>query len=174
METTIYFYRENEQYGELSNFYPLDSNPIIYQGKSYPTSEHLYQALKYLTHPYATDRHIQYAELIRTTNTPNKSKILANKRTALTYQWQRDLKMIIDQFPEVDINPEWESIKDEMMTFVLKMKFNSHPHCKHVLKSTRNAKLTERTIKDNYWADGGDGSGKNMLGKLLMKVRDEL
>ncbi len=27
---------------------------------------------------------------------------------------------------------------------------------------------------DSYWGDGGDGSGKNMLGKILMRVRDEL
>lgn len=25
-----------------------------------------------------------------------------------------------------------------------------------------------------YWADGGDGSGKNMRGKILMEIRDEL
>jgi predicted NAD-dependent protein-ADP-ribosyltransferase YbiA (DUF1768 family) len=27
---------------------------------------------------------------------------------------------------------------------------------------------------DRYWGDGGDGSGKNMLGKILMRVRDDL
>ncbi len=30
------------------------------------------------------------------------------------------------------------------------------------------------TTNDSYWADGGDGSGKNMLGKLLMELRTEL
>jgi ribA/ribD-fused uncharacterized protein len=84
------------------------------------------------------------------------------------------LKNTIDQFPDVDRNPNWELIKDDMMLDVLRMKFNSHPHCQSVLLSTKNSNLAERTIKDNYWADGGDGSGKNMLGKLLMKVRDEL
>ncbi len=27
---------------------------------------------------------------------------------------------------------------------------------------------------DDYWGDGGNGQGKNMLGKILMKVREEL
>lgn len=27
---------------------------------------------------------------------------------------------------------------------------------------------------DAYWGDGGDGRGKNRLGHLLMRVRDEL
>jgi predicted NAD-dependent protein-ADP-ribosyltransferase YbiA (DUF1768 family) len=34
--------------------------------------------------------------------------------------------------------------------------------------------LVEHTKKDKYWADGGDGSGKNRLGELLMKVRAEI
>jgi len=34
--------------------------------------------------------------------------------------------------------------------------------------------LVENTANDHYWGDGGDGSGKNMLGKILMQVRDEL
>jgi len=32
----------------------------------------------------------------------------------------------------------------------------------------------EHTDNDSYWADGGDGSGRNMLGVLLMSVRKEL
>jgi predicted NAD-dependent protein-ADP-ribosyltransferase YbiA (DUF1768 family) len=32
----------------------------------------------------------------------------------------------------------------------------------------------QRPLLDSYWGDGGDGSGKNMLGKVLMRVRDDL
>jgi predicted NAD-dependent protein-ADP-ribosyltransferase YbiA (DUF1768 family) len=28
--------------------------------------------------------------------------------------------------------------------------------------------------KDSYWADGGDGSGRNMLGIILMEAREQL
>jgi hypothetical protein len=36
------------------------------------------------------------------------------------------------------------------------------------------AKLVEQTDRDSYWGDGGDGSGKNRLGHLLMRLREEL
>jgi predicted NAD-dependent protein-ADP-ribosyltransferase YbiA (DUF1768 family) len=32
----------------------------------------------------------------------------------------------------------------------------------------------EHTERDAYWGDGGDESGKNMLGQILMEVREEL
>jgi predicted NAD-dependent protein-ADP-ribosyltransferase YbiA (DUF1768 family) len=31
-----------------------------------------------------------------------------------------------------------------------------------------------QSTNDSYWGDGGDGSGKNMLGKILMEVRHKL
>jgi predicted NAD-dependent protein-ADP-ribosyltransferase YbiA (DUF1768 family) len=39
---------------------------------------------------------------------------------------------------------------------------------------TGDATLIEHTANDSYWADGGDGSGKNMLGIILMEVRNKL
>jgi predicted NAD-dependent protein-ADP-ribosyltransferase YbiA (DUF1768 family) len=32
----------------------------------------------------------------------------------------------------------------------------------------------EHTAKDSYWADGGNGSGLNRLGVILMEVRSHL
>ncbi|MFR3747673.1 NADAR domain-containing protein [Streptococcus sp.] len=40
--------------------------------------------------------------------------------------------------------------------------------------ATGDGILIEHTRNDDYWADGGDGSGKNKLGLLLMQVREEL
>ena len=34
--------------------------------------------------------------------------------------------------------------------------------------------FVEHTENDSYWGDGGDGSGKNMLGQILMDVRELL
>ena len=42
------------------------------------------------------------------------------------------------------------------------------------LLKTGNAIIIEHTSNDFYWADGGDGTGKNRLGGLLMKVRDDI
>lgn len=53
-------------------------------------------------------------------------------------------------------------------------KFRQHADIKEILLGTDDAVLVEHTRNDSYWADGGDGSGKNMLGITLMKVRDTL
>lgn len=45
---------------------------------------------------------------------------------------------------------------------------------KKVLLSTDDAILIEHTTKDFYWGDGGDGSGKNMLGTILMEIREKI
>jgi ribA/ribD-fused uncharacterized protein len=57
-------------------------------------------------------------------------------------------------------------------------KFTRYPELGEILLSTGNAMIVEHTRNDKYWGDGGDGGtgekGKNMLGKLLVKVRDEV
>ncbi len=44
--------------------------------------------------------------------------------------------------------------------------------------ATGGSFLVEHTKRDKYWGDGGDGGngtvGKNMLGKLLVQVREEI
>jgi N-glycosidase YbiA len=43
-----------------------------------------------------------------------------------------------------------------------------------LLFSSGDSKLVEHTENDDYWGDGGDGSGKNMLGRILTQVRESL
>ena len=60
------------------------------------------------------------------------------------------------------------------MREALRAKFEQHPKLKALLLSTGDAELIEHTHNDRYWADGGDGTGRNMLGKLLMELRTGL
>ena len=53
-------------------------------------------------------------------------------------------------------------------------KFTQHAGLRQILLATGNAAIVEHTRNDHYWADGGDGSGKNRLGEILMRVREEL
>jgi predicted NAD-dependent protein-ADP-ribosyltransferase YbiA (DUF1768 family) len=43
-----------------------------------------------------------------------------------------------------------------------------------LLLATGDARLVEHTENDAYWGDGGDGSGRNELGRILMAVRAAL
>jgi ribA/ribD-fused uncharacterized protein len=60
------------------------------------------------------------------------------------------------------------------MLEAVRAKFTQHDDLKEILLGTGDAKLVEHTEWDSYWGDGGDGSGKNRLGHILMQVREEL
>ena len=53
-------------------------------------------------------------------------------------------------------------------------KFTQHPDLGELLRGTGDAELVERTHRDAYWGDGGNGKGKNMLGRILGEIRSEL
>ncbi|WP_308189094.1 NADAR family protein [Nostoc mirabile] len=53
-------------------------------------------------------------------------------------------------------------------------KFQTHTDIRNILLSTGNAEIVENSPIDFYWGCGADGSGKNMLGKILMQVREIL
>ena len=72
------------------------------------------------------------------------------------------------------LRPDWDAVKDEVMRKALRAKFGQHASLRELLLSTGDAELVEHTANDSYWADGGDGTGKNVLGQLLMQLRDEL
>jgi ribA/ribD-fused uncharacterized protein len=75
----------------------------------------------------------------------------------------------------VELRPNWEDIKDEVMRRLLVMKF-SIPPMSYKLTGTGDADLIEgNTWGDKYWGvDLNTGRGYNMLGRLLMEIREEL
>ncbi len=137
----IKFYIVNDEYGEFSNFALF---PIKLDEKIWPTTEHYFQAQKFLDKTYQ--------EKIRRAKTPMLAAILG-----------RDRKQ--------KIRKDWESVKNNVMKKALIAKFTQHQQLKELLLFTNDAKLIEHTENDNYWGDGGDGKGKNMLGNTLMQIR---
>jgi len=70
--------------------------------------------------------------------------------------------------------PDWERVKDDVMRRAVRRKFEAHDDIRAVLLSTGDEEIIEDAPRDYYWGRGADGSGKNMLGKILMEVREEL
>jgi ribA/ribD-fused uncharacterized protein len=68
----------------------------------------------------------------------------------------------------------WNDAKIVVMYDALLAKFTQHKYLEELLLETGDCVLVEHSKKDSYWGDGGDGSGENMLGRLLMIVRDEI
>ena len=140
----ILFYRVGDAYGEFSNFSP---HPIELKRRRWPTAEHYFQAQKFMG--------TEHEEAIRRLNSPMIAARMGRNRA-------------------LPLRADWEAVKDDVMREALRAKFTQHPELKSLLLSTSSAELVEHTRNDRYWADGGDGSGKNRLGQLLMELRDEL
>src|SRR5581483_10799122 len=128
--SVIHFYKVGEPYGEFSNFAPY---PIRLNGKTWPTSEHYFQARKFAGEPDE--------EEIRNEPSPMVAARMGRSR-------KRPLRK------------DWESVKDQVMYEAVLGKFTQHPDLGVMLLGTGDARIVEHTENDAYWGDGGDGSGR--------------
>ena len=64
--------------------------------------------------------------------------------------------------------------KDFLMEKIFRAKLEQHPDVERVLKLTKSRELLKVFPTDYYWGTGADNSGQNKMGKLWMKLRDEL
>jgi ribA/ribD-fused uncharacterized protein len=145
----IKFYRSNEKpYGAFSNLY---RRPIFFEGTEFPTAEHAYQAGK------AAKESVR--QWLLAAPTPALVAMAAHG----LYTW--------------DIVPNWSKIKFDRMRGVLRAKFTQHDDLKALLLSTKGARLVETATTNNavnrLWGEV-NGVGQNMLGILLMELRDSL
>ena len=69
-------------------------------------------------------------------------------------------------------NRDWEENKIEYMYQVLKYKFSQHEQLRNILVNS-GLRPFVKISQDSFWADGGNGQGKNIHGKLLNKLRAE-
>ena len=117
---------------------------IIFKGVRFPSVEHAFQAMK------CEDRAVQ--EEIRACKTPGQAKRMGKK---------------------VKLRPNWEQIKLGLMEELTRIKFKI-PHLRAQLLDTGDAEL----IEGNNWGDCFwgvcNGVGQNHLGKILMKIRQEI
>jgi len=60
------------------------------------------------------------------------------------------------------------------METAVRAKFNQNPPLQALLLATGEAELVEDSAHDPFWGIGRDGRGANWLGRLLMKVRQEM
>jgi ribA/ribD-fused uncharacterized protein len=126
----------------LSNFY---HSQVEYNGTTYKTSEHAYQAEK--AADAASKRKVRQAD------TPGKAKRLGRV---------------------VTMRENWDNLKYNVMLEIVRAKFKQHPDLAEKLIATGSATLIEgNNWGDKLWG-AVDGVGKNWLGKILMQVRYEL
>lgn len=75
---------------------------------------------------------------------------------------------------KVDLRKDWEQVKDQIMYEICKGKFEQHVNLEIRLLATSDEYLEEgNTWGDKEWGTV-NGEGQNKLGKILMRVREEL
>ncbi|MFS1511579.1 NADAR family protein [Chengkuizengella sp. SCS-71B] len=141
---TIYFYKINETYGCFSNF---SKHGFMLDNKYWATSEHYFQAYKF--------KGTIHEELVRNAKSPMDAANIGRDRS-------------------LPLRSDWDLVKDDVMRKAVHAKFSVHEDIKEILISTGDQEIVEKTTKDYYWGCGSDGTGKNMLGKILMEVRDKI
>jgi len=141
----ILFYSTNEvPYGCFSNFSP---HPVELDGALWPTSEHYFQAQKFAGTPHV--------EAVRRAASPMIAARMGRSR-------QRPLR------------DDWEQAKDDVMRRVVLAKFTQNAEIRAILLATGDEEIIENTTRDYYWGCGTKGTGQNMLGRILMEVRERL
>jgi ribA/ribD-fused uncharacterized protein len=144
----ISFYRTNEKFGLLSN---MKGRLMLHvNGMKFYSSEAIYQALKF--------SQIDIQNKIAC----EKSPIIA-KRIAQGYK--------------NEIRNDWERNKNNIMRLVLRIKALQCQDFCNLLLSTKDT-IVEISRKDDYWGakkiNNDELFGKNVLGRLLMELREEL
>ena len=117
---------------------------VYYEGMRFPSVEHAFQATK--------------------TNDLETRKLFTIAPTA------KDAKRFGRQ---VKLRKDWDSVKVNVMEMLLRQKF-ARPALREQLLNTKDSMLIEgNNHGDTFWGVC-KGTGENYLGRLLMKIRQEI
>ena len=137
-----------DEFWFLSNLY---NAPVTYQNITYPNAEAAFQAQK----------QVLVDANLRLDHFQNMNGVDAKRQG-------KRIKMSPEQIWQ------WDRMKDKVMYEVVKAKFSQNQYLKGRLLQTNDMPLVEENgWHDRYWGVC-NGIGENQLGKILMRVRDEL
>ena len=122
----------------LSNFHDSE---IEFEGITYPTNEHFFQAMKTFD--------VDERRAIANCATPGQAKRMGRR---------------------VALRPDWEDVKEAVMLEGLCLKFADEQLADWLLETGDEELVEGNWWKDTTWGVC-NGVGENKLGKLLMKVR---
>lgn len=136
---------------EFSNVHSLFSftEPnIVVDGEKWSGSEAYYQAMKSNGLP-----HHEMVKELMIKATPSDAYAIGN------------------HYPK---RKDWFQVSVDVMAKAVHAKFSQNEDIKNLLLSTGSHPLVQVKRGDRFWGTGPDNNGKNMLGKLLMELRQAL
>lgn len=170
MALPVRFFGQKGAHGPLSNFWYIKGG-FEFEGRYYWTSEAAFQAAKF-NFPGAPPANAWYMEQFEGALHPHDSKKLGGQSAS----GPQYIKALVLEGRErgVEFDRRWNERRIDVMRAVLLAKFTQVPECRACLVQTGRRLLVEASPYDSFWGEGKAGNGKNMLGRLLMEVRDEL
>lgn len=147
----------SEKMNDVIGFYPREfycldnfsSFKVEWDGYLYASLEEAYQTAKFLTSAP------EIAEEIKRSHSAHEAQKIA--------------------FANKDkVRNDWQEVKLKIMEELLRRKLEQNPYVKQKLLQTKDYIIVEDSPKDSFWGWGQDRTGENNLGKLWMKLRDEL
>eukprot|EP00754_Rhynchopus_humris_P044566 Rhum_TRINITY_DN4245_c0_g1::Rhum_TRINITY_DN4245_c0_g1_i1::g.13473::m.13473/K09935/K09935; uncharacterized protein len=143
--SVIKFHEVNEApYGVFSILSP---HPVVVRHTAYPSAYHYFLTQKFSG--------TEYAHTIRQASS----------------LWEVDRYV---RRAEGLQRSDWDAVKMEAMLVGTYYKFKQNPDILALLLGTGSKVLVNHTASDAFWGDGGDGSGKNIMGVILMATRKRL
>lgn len=127
---------------------PFSAHQIEIWGEKFATVEHAYQSAKFL--PGLARDEVKNAKS-------------AYACLQLNRKYKKDESLLDPNFD-----------KDKIMEELFRAKIAQHPDVLEILKLTGDRGLSKNVESDEYWGVGHDGNGQNKMGKLWMKIREEL
>jgi len=134
---------------EFYTFSNFSSFAVIWNGRRWQTAEHAYQA----AHFFETAPEV--AEEIFECMSAHEAQKIARTNTS-----------------KAPIN--WDEIKVAVMGDIVRHKLEQNPYVLHKLLQTGDKEIVEDSPKDSFWGWGPDRKGRNELGKIWMRLREEI
>jgi ribA/ribD-fused uncharacterized protein len=133
-------------------FFPFDnfsSHIVNIWGKVFQTSEHAFQWKKFsIVEP-------EIANQIFSAKSPEAAKKISDANKG--------------KQPS-----DWHDKRIVVMEEILRAKLEQHEDVQDALKRTNGRRIIENSPVDSFWGVGSNQDGKNMLGEIWMKIRDNL
>lgn len=147
----VVFFKTKDKFGGLSNM--AGGFPLCVNGIDILTSEALYQACRFPHMP-------EIQQLIIEQRSPMAAKMKSKPHRN-------------------NSRPDWDRVRVGIMRWCLKVKLvQNWDKFSSLLEKTRDRKIVEQSRKDVFWGakpvDNDMLVGMNVLGKLLMELREEI
>lgn len=150
--------------------------PVHSMGGVFPTSEHAYQFAKFLIE-------VDFSGKFRA---PARQWSDEERRIMNLYIRRRSTLSRIQSAPSAhlakaiakanknDRRGDWHEVRLDVMEEILRSKLEQHEYVRETLEKSIGMEIIEDSPFDSFWGRGPNHDGKNHLGRLWMKIRDEM